>query len=267
MHKILADNLVVLYARSGLGKTFLLNAGLSQALRDRGFIPMMVRFNDPEIEPVQWIYAGIEEIAKQKSVEVEAGEDATLWQYFKTTFFWSGSNKMLTPVLMLDFLCKRREKGINKITDEVESFQLQLLCRYIEDMTREKTKKKSDEIIVKKEDLGGEAGMQRVLQRFYDDQMVRLVSWRQKEKVRSLCEKGLISITNRRLSLEEDEIKRRFKVSKVLLQELVNCRLLRAEPRVGSVYYELSHDTLVSRSVNRRESAKPNEEKLRSDFS
>jgi tetratricopeptide (TPR) repeat protein len=368
LHKVLADNLVVLYARSGLGKTSLLNAGLSQALRDRGFIPLMVRFNDPKLDPVQGIYAGFKEIASQKSMEIEAGEDATLWQYFKTTYFWSDSNKMLTPVLildqfeefltlyspwerkgfirqladvvnnkvpasllksvkpeeplpysdkppnvkaiisiredyvgqldemsreipdilhhrfrllplsreqagqaiikpsqvqddvidaaaftfsteavdtMLDFLCKRRERGITKMTDEVESFQLQLLCRHIEDMVRERTKEEPGDIIVKKKDLGGEVGMQRVLQRFYDDQVEQLGPEVEKEKVRKLCEEGLISITDRRLSLEEEDITIRFNVPKVLLQELVNRRLLRAEPRVGSVYYELSHDTLV----------------------
>jgi tetratricopeptide (TPR) repeat protein len=368
LHKILADNPVVLYARSGLGKTSLLNAGLSQALRDREFIPLKVRFNDPGLDPVQWIYAGIKEIAKQKSIEIEIGEKATLWQYFKTTYFWSDSNKMLTPVLildqfeefftlyspgvrkgfirqladvvnnkvpasllksvkpgeplpygdnppnvkiiisiredyvgqldemsreipdilhhrfrllplsreqarkaiiepsqvqddvigavsftfapeavdtMLDFLCQRMERGKSIMTDEVESFQLQLLCRHIEDMVRERTKKKPVAIMVNKKDLGGEAGMQRVLQRFYDDQVEQLKPEAEKEKVRKLCEEGLISITDRRLSLEEEEITRRFKVSKVLLRELVNRRLLRADPRVGSVYYELSHDTLV----------------------
>jgi tetratricopeptide (TPR) repeat protein len=368
LHKILIDNLVVLYARSGLGKTSLLNAGLSQALRERGFIPLKVRFNDPGLDPVQWIYAGIEEIAKQVPIEVEPGDKNTLWQYFKTTYFWSGSNKMLTPVLildqfeefftlyspedrknfirqladvvnnkipasllesvkpeeplsysdnlpnvkiiisiredyvgqldemshempdilhhrfrllplsleqarqaiikpsqvqddvigaasftftaeavdaMLDFLCQRRERGIIKITDEVESFQLQLLCRHIEDMVREKKKKETADIIVKEEDLGGEAGMQRVLQRFYDDQVKKLNTIWKRRKVRKLFEKGLISEDDMRLSLQEGEIKRKFRVSENLLVELVNSRLLRAEPRVGSVYYELSHDTLV----------------------
>lgn len=379
LHKVLVENLVVLYARSGLGKTSLLNAGLNQALRDRGFIPLMVRLNNPGLDPIQGIYAGIEEIAKQVSIEVEPGEDATLWQYFKTTYFWSASNKMLTPVLildqfeefftlyspgdrkgfirqladvvnnkipasllesmkpkgpfsyndnspnvkiiisiredyvgqldemsreipdilhhrfrllplsreqagqaiikpskvqdevigaasftfaakavdaMLDFLCKRRERGIIKMTDEVESFQLQLLCRHIENKVREKTKKKPGEIMVKKKELGGKVGMQLVLQRFYDDQVEQLGPEAEKGKVRKLCEEGLISITDRRLSLEEEEITRQFKVSKVLLQELVNRRLLRAESRVGSVYYELSHDTLV---VPIRESQKKRE--------
>jgi tetratricopeptide (TPR) repeat protein len=369
LHKVLADNLVVLYARSGLGKTSLLNAGLNQALRDRGFIPLMVRFNDAEPDPVQGIYAGIEEIAGQVSMEVEAGEDTTLWQYFKTTYFWSDSNKILTPVLildqfeefftlyssqerkgfirqladvvnnkipasllesvepeeplpysdnppnvkviisiredyvgqldemsreipdilhhrfrllplsreqarqaiikpsqvqddvigavaftfaaeavdmMLDFLCERRERGVIKKTDEVESFQLQLLCRHIEDMVHERTKNEPGDMMVKKKDLGGEPGMQRVLQRFYDDQVKKLDTLWKRRKARRLCEKGLISLNDLRLSLEEGEIKRKFKASENLLVELVNSRLLRAEPRVGSVYYELSHDTLVA---------------------
>lgn len=139
---------------------------------------------------------------------------------------------------MLDFMCKRRERDIIKMTDEVESFQLQLLCRNIEDMVRDRTEKEPGDIIVKKKDLGGEAGMQRVLQRFYDDQVEQLGSEVEKEKVRKLCEEGLISITDRRLSLEEVEIKIRFNVSKDLLKELVNSRLLRAESRVGIVYYE-----------------------------
>jgi len=407
LHKILADNLVVLYARSGLGKTSLLNAGLSQALRDRGFIPLKVRFNYPGLDPAQWIYAGIKEIATQESIEIETGEKATLWQYFKTTYFWSGSNKMLTPVLildqfeefftlyspedrkgfirqvadvvndkipasllesfqpgeplpygdnpanvkiiisiredyigqldemsseipdilhhrfrllplsreqarqaiikpsqvrdevigaasfafaaeavdaMLDFLCKRLERGESIMTDEVESFQLQLLCRHIEDRVRggfriifnekyesidepandeiedfrirsisrfmmgkkrEGTINIDEKVVIDRDNLGEETGMQWVMERFYDEQLEKLGPPK-KKRVRKLCEKGLISISNRRLSIEEEEIIRRFKVSRTLLHELVNLRLLRSEPRVGSIYYELSHDTLVA---------------------
>lgn len=87
--------------------------------------------------------------------------------------------------------------------------------------------------------------MQRVLQNFYDMQIQQLGTIWEKRRVRKLCEKGLISATNRRLSLEEEEIKRRFRVSPFLLTELVDMRLLRVEPRLASMYYELSHDSLV----------------------
>lgn len=174
LYKGLADNLVVLYARSGLGKTSLLNAGLSH------------------------------------------------------------------------LLCKRREKGIIKMTDEVESFQLQLLCRHIEDMAQERAIEEDGNNFIRKEDIGGEAEMQQVLERFYDNQIKKLDTIWNRRKARKLFEKGLISINDLRLSLEEGDIKRRFRVPKNLLADMVNSRLLRAESRVGSVYYELSHDTLVA---------------------
>ena len=141
---------------------------------------------------------------------------------------------------MLDFLCKRRERDKTVPTDEVEPFQLQLLCQNLETKIRQQQK-----TTVRKEDLGGETGMSRVLQNFYDDQINKLGSWRQKRKVRQLCENGLISATDRRLSLAEEDIAQRFHAPQALLNDLVNSRLLRAEPRVNSVYYELSHDALV----------------------
>jgi tetratricopeptide (TPR) repeat protein len=61
-----------------------------------------------------------------------------------------------------------------------------------------------------------------------------------------LCEKGLFSDSNRRLSLEEEIIAKKFKVSPDLLAQLVDDRLLRAAKRVGSIYYELSHDSLIT---------------------
>jgi formylglycine-generating enzyme required for sulfatase activity len=47
------------------------------------------------------------------------------------------------------------------------------------------------------------------------------------------------------LSLEEGEIQRTYRVSGETLRTVVELRLLRADRRVGSIYYELSHDTLV----------------------
>jgi tetratricopeptide (TPR) repeat protein len=369
LHKVLADDLVVLYAKSGLGKSSLMDAGLNQALRERKFVPLKIRFNNPGLDPVKQFYEEIENCVEHNGLDYEPGEKESLWQYFKTAAFWSSEDTLLKPVLvldqfeefftlhsrearqpftrqladlagnniprelqesikpgeplpyseepsdvkviisiredflghleemsrripgilqnrfrllplsreqaeqaiiepslvqdeaidtasfsysrdtvnmMLDFLCKRKEKDGIKITDEVESFQLQLLCKHIEDKVKERVGKKQGNIVVKKDDLGGEQGMYRILQRFYDHQLNRLGHARKKRRIRKLCEKGLISVADRRLSLEEDEIKRRYRVPGNLLAELVNYRLLRSESRVGSIYYELSHDTLVA---------------------
>lgn len=373
LHLILAEKLVVLFARSGMGKTSLLNAGILQALRQRGLFPLSIRVNDPRAKDPEFdllgsLYQSIERQAQQQHIEFTPGVTDSLWHYFKTVECWSAQNTLLTPVLildqfedffdfhgpdrrrmlstqmaallkgavpediqtaiesgaatpytstppnikvlislredylgqleelaqdvpeillnryrlvalhpqdaeqaiiqpaaltdehfathrfeyhpeavaaMLDFLSTRKERQRSRSGDAIEPFQLQLLCQHIEKTVRDRQHAETEVIVVQKSDLGGENAMQRVLERFYDDQIRRLRSPWKKWCVRRLCEKGLSSSTGRRLSMEEEEIARRFYVPAGLLKELVNQRLLRAEPRVGSVYYELSHDTLV----------------------
>jgi tetratricopeptide (TPR) repeat protein len=373
LHKTLNWDIVVLYAKSGLGKTSLINAGLNQELRDRGYMPINVRMNNTDIaDPLPAFFQGIKDFfsAPQVNLDYEHGEEDSLWQFFRTSFFWGPGNAKLKPVvildqfeefftsyskekrkrfihnladlvnntvpgellasfqtekqlqqqynlgqpgvkiiisirenflgqleeisknipiilnhrfrlmpltrqqakqaiiepsqlqheaiqadsfkftpeavdMILDFLCKQRERDEIKISDEVEPFQLQILCRHLEEKSREKGKKIEGEITIGKEDLSGEKGMQQVLQQFYEDQLKKLGSFVKRKRVRSLLEKGLISFDDRRLSLEEREIIRRYRVSENLLTELVSLRLLRSEPRVGSLYYELNHDTMV----------------------
>lgn len=368
LHMVLAERLVVLYAKSGLGKTSLINAGLLTPLREKNFIPFRITFTDIEKEPLQALYLKIEDTVKKYNIDYKPGEEHTLWQFFKTVEFWSSKNILLTPVLVLDqfeeiftlhsgdhrkifftqladlirgripksvlnqfksderfpysekapfvkviisiredflgqleemsqeipdilhkrfrlqvlnreqameaiiepanvedaeiqttkfsysseaveaildFLCKRKEKDKVIMTDEVEPFQLQVICQNIESKVLKRSKSEGPDIIVQKSDLGGEEGMQRVLKDFYIDKINKIGSFWVKSRVRKLFQNRLISDTDRRLSLEEEQIERKAKVSKRILIRLVSSRLLRAEPRVGSTYYELSHDTLI----------------------
>ena len=365
LHQILTSRLVVLYAKSGLGKTSLINAGLSHALRDKGFIPLPVRFYKRKSNLLETFYEGIQENVKSKEKNYEEGKKDYMWEFFKTAAFWGEKDRLLKPVVILDqfeeffslhssksrkeftlqladlvnntipagltdsmppekpfpysekppnvkiiislredylghldemsdyipnilhkrfrlmpldlkqarqaikkplevqdkaiqansfkfsteavnimlkYLCKQKG-GVGK-SERVESFQLQLLCRHMEDKARQKRGKGKDEVIIGKDDLEGESGMQSVLEEFYNNQLNRLGS-KDQQKVMRLCEEGLISIFDRRLSMEQDEIKLNYNVSKELLDKLVEMRLLRREPWVGSSYYELSHDTLV----------------------
>ncbi len=375
-HSILVETLFVLFAKSGMGKTSLLNAGVMELLRQENFLPLPIRFNDRESTPLDLIYPGIEEAIKQwnkkvepgEKIDYEPGEKETLWQYFNTAAFWSSDDKPLIPILifdqfeefftmhsreerevflvqladlvrgrvpaavrnafkakehfpysdtapevkiiisiredylghleemseaipnilknrfrllplksgqakdaivkpaalsedehvkskgflyadetideMLDFLCKRRERGESVKTDEVEPFQLQLLCQHIEEKVNAEADKETGEYIVQPEDLGGRTGMNRVMQGFYENRIKTLDSVWKRIRVRKLCEKGLID-NKYRLSLEGGYIRRKYRVPGELLSHLVDYRLLRSEPRVGSFYYELSHDTLV----------------------
>jgi hypothetical protein len=129
----------------------------------------------------------------------------------------------------------------------VEPFQLQLVCQRAEEIALERQKARPDgqPVEITWEALGTEAGLRGTLASFYERQISALPLRRSKLAVRRLCECGLISVTGRRLSLEEGEIQRTYRVPKQTLGKLAELRLLRADTRVGSVYYELSHDTLV----------------------
>ncbi len=99
--QILANRLVVVYAKSGLGKTSLLNAGIAQRLREEGRIPLIVRVNDVMRGPLVSVLEGIQSAAKRQSVEYIPGRSDSLWTFFKTVEFWRG-DLLLTPVLILD---------------------------------------------------------------------------------------------------------------------------------------------------------------------
>ena len=68
------------------------------------------------------------------------------------------------------------------------------------------------------------------------------------------------------LSAALSQIERQFGVRKELLVRLIGQRLLRADPRTGSTYYELSHDTLVSPILrDRDERERAQQQKQRAD--
>ncbi|MEN6319074.1 MAG: tetratricopeptide repeat protein [Syntrophaceae bacterium] len=367
-YMVLAERLVVLYAKSGLGKTSLINAGIMQPLREKNILPIRITFTDITVDPQQAVYSKITDIVKEYQIDYKPGESTTLWQYFQTVEFWSTENILYTPLLIfdqfeelftlhsserrknffnqladlvrgripkilfeslksdepfpysekppdvkvlisiredflgqleemsqeipdilhkrfrlltlhrnqaeeaiikpsqvedveiksvtfkytteavkaiLDFLCKRKEKGESKSTDEVEPFQLQVICQHIESNVNKRAESEETIVIIQESDLGGEEGMQKILTDFYNDKISKLGSIWVQSRVRKLFEKMLISDTGRRVSLEEEQIERKARVSKSVLLKLVDNRLLRAEPRVGSIYYELSHDTLI----------------------
>jgi hypothetical protein len=99
--QILASRLVVVYAKSGLGKTSLLNAGVAPRLREAGYLPLFVRVNDIRRGPLVSVYEGIRAEASRQHVEYVEGEKTSLWAFFKSAEFWR-EDFLLTPVLILD---------------------------------------------------------------------------------------------------------------------------------------------------------------------
>jgi tetratricopeptide (TPR) repeat protein len=101
------QRLTILYGRSGLGKTSLLNAGLFPLLRQEQFLPVYIRV------PVQtdtWLPLAHlrEDLATQlhgAGVHVRpVASDESLWEYFheNDTEFWDERNRLVVPVLVFD---------------------------------------------------------------------------------------------------------------------------------------------------------------------
>ena len=105
-----SETLTILFARSGLGKSSLLQAGLFPLLRQAGYLPVYVhvRHDDPATDApplVSQVYSAVSEACIASRVEApEIRNEETLWEYFHRTgaAFWNERNRLVTPVLVLD---------------------------------------------------------------------------------------------------------------------------------------------------------------------
>jgi hypothetical protein len=103
LHAILAEDLTILYARSGHGKTSLLQAGVFPLLRDRLFYPITIRLNKKGISPEDIIRNELIEL-RQENRRTIMGFDSQdfLLKILKDIEIWSIYNKLFTPVLVFD---------------------------------------------------------------------------------------------------------------------------------------------------------------------
>ena len=123
---------------------------------------------------------------------------------------------------------------------EIESFQLQILCEHIERHIVLQTQKR----LITPQDI---QNPQVILEDYYLRKIATLGDNYDQLAARRLIEEGLIfEEEQRRLSLYEGQIEKSFGVYKELLERLVDTHLIRAEPSLrGGYTYELSHDTLI----------------------
>ena len=125
---------------------------------------------------------------------------------------------------------------------EIESFQLQILCQYVEDT-----------IVIERKDTFVEVGdlgnLDDVYQGYYDHHIQQVGTEADIQAARKLIEEGLIfEEEERRVSLYEGQIVTPpFNVGQELLKRIEQTRLIRPFPNPGGGYsYEISHDTLVA---------------------
>ena len=78
VHLTLAEDVVVLYAKSGTGKTSLINTKLLQPLRERQFLPVVARVRDDKITPAEAIFAAVRAAGEKYGLELVDGDHASL---------------------------------------------------------------------------------------------------------------------------------------------------------------------------------------------
>ena len=158
---------------------------------------------------------------------------------------------------VLRFLRGPRSRAADgtEFSDDVEPFQLQLICQHVEELVAQGALK-----TIRLEHLGGEnvdATMRAILVRFYDRCLATVRREFQPVRLRRLplerlCEQEFISAGGRRRFCEESRILKGYAVPPDVLGALVTQRLIRKEERVGDSYYELTHDTLIAPILERR---------------
>jgi hypothetical protein len=137
-YQVCLEKVVVLFGKSGLGKSSLLNAGVSPQLEEKGFLPITVRFSPPKKKDVE----GEKENGNYKKNNPENntdadeenllirdfiisfkgfnfkkkilynGQDPKLWEYVKATPFNEIVEKDQTPVLW-DYIQRTKETKKN----------------------------------------------------------------------------------------------------------------------------------------------------------
>jgi len=151
---------------------------------------------------------------------------------------------------ILDFLQKSSSMTN---ADAIESFQLQIVCKHIENRIVEgKIQPVEGAINVSLSDI--DMNLDTILEQYYEEQISALDP-NDQEVARELVEDGLIlEKEQRRVSLDVEIIKTDYpKVSDHLLHRLVDSHLLRSEPNpFGAVSFELSHDTLIEPILRRK---------------
>jgi sulfatase modifying factor 1 len=160
---------------------------------------------------------------------------------------------------MLDSLVTGEDGEASAAAKEVEPFQAQMLCRYIEQKIIDEQGPQG--FVVTPGFYGGSAGIADIRKQYYNGVIAKFDA-NTRPRVERLLGEFLLS-NDRRIIQEHDYLLEKCALTDADLALLCTERLLKEEPRGGSFYYEISHDKLVPPIVEAREARLQAEEALR----
>ena len=174
---------------------------------------------------------------------------------------------------ILDFLAGRASTdGVQEVSglpalkkqDEIESFNLQILCQNVEGDIIAQQQPAGFEVVP--DYYGGHEGLEEEIRDFYQKQLQQLPELYSRktgqivpdaaafvETAQCLIEEDLVTPIGRRCSMVDDFLTNKWHVSHDFLDTLVDSRLLRKELRLDDFYYEISHDTLLPAVIESRD--------------
>jgi hypothetical protein len=162
----------------------------------------------------------------------------------------------------------------------IEPFTLQLLARHAEAIAHRKGEgsgtrdggatgsrhegEPTDRLVrLTLADFDGGKDFEQVLKNFYQNVLATVqqkLGTATRNDAEELCEHGLLDSEGRRLLLEEGQIRENFGVGADTLRLLAQERLIRREPRLDSVFCEISHDRLAETIYASRRNKLPKRE-------
>jgi hypothetical protein len=101
---IKAKSLVVLFAKSGIGKSSLLNAGLLPILDLQLYTPFKIRLQRRDETPVNLVKEALQSFVDHEELELRTGQKADesrLWEFIRSCRFQQGE-EMTVPILLFD---------------------------------------------------------------------------------------------------------------------------------------------------------------------
>jgi hypothetical protein len=99
--RVLSVSLLLQFATSGLGKTSLLQASLFPRLRQKPFLPVMVRLNEDNETLVDAVLRSFKQACTIEALEFPDVQKDGLWELLSTALVWR-EEFLLTPVLVFD---------------------------------------------------------------------------------------------------------------------------------------------------------------------